>query len=259
MKQPPRVLVTRAAHQASALAEQLKSLGADPVVVPTIAIAEPESYAELDAALSRLDAFDWVVFTSANGVEAAQRRMKPGAAWPKIAVIGSATERAVRSALELRVSLVAETAVAESLAEALEKVAMRQDGSATRFLLVRAEKARDVIPERLRAAGAEVTIAAAYRTVMPDEAVRQVQTAFADDVDAVVFTSGSSVMHLASVLDAAHLKMPQGVRLASIGPVTSCAITERGWRVDVEASQARIETLATELMQYLLHAKSGAG
>src|SRR5277367_2162370 len=155
-----RILITRARHQSSDLANQLEALGATPILIPTIEIAPPSSFAALDAALTCLRTYDWLLFTSANAVEAFHRRAQflhltqlP----KKIAVIGPATLRAANE-IGLTVDLVPPKYVAESLTEAL-----LPEASGKSFLLVRAAEARDILPETLIAAGASVTIAEAYR------------------------------------------------------------------------------------------------
>ena len=168
----PRVLVTRSPRQSSELATQLSALGLEPVLVPAIELAPPSSFDALDAALAQLSSYDWLIFTSANAVEAFHRRLESAGTARRsrgavrIAAIGPATARALES-VGLAAEVIPPQAVAESLTEALLPHARQADGSATRFLLVRAEDARDVLPDALRAAGAEVTIAPAYRTVVP--------------------------------------------------------------------------------------------
>jgi uroporphyrinogen-III synthase len=256
----PRVLVTRAPHQASALADALCALDAEPVVVPAIEIAELESYAALDTSLAQLCAFDWVVFTSANAVAVFQQRLKLVEAAitakpsrPRVAAIGAATVQALETH-GWRADLVAPQAVAESLAEALAPLARRGDGSPARFLLVRAEQARDVLPAALCAAGAEVAIAPAYRTVMPEGSLEKMRAVFAAadcGVDAVTFTSSSSVRNFFALLDAAGVVLPQSVLRASIGPITSAALREFGYEADVEAGDALVGSLAGAVMRAL--------
>jgi len=151
-----RVLVTRAAHQASKLSDGLRALGAEPVEVPVLEIRPPISFDPLDAALRQLDSYDWLILTSANAARALAERaaaLRIPLAQPvrlKVAAIGEATAEAARKA-GLQVALVPEAYVAESLVEGLLARAAGQ-----RILLARAAVARDVIPDALREAGAEV-------------------------------------------------------------------------------------------------------
>src|ERR1700722_8733506 len=145
-----RILITRARDQASALATQLEAVGATPILIPPIELVPPASWCTLDAALASIRSFDWLIFTSANAVEAFITRARTLHLPPhpkRIAAIGSATARAVAEA-GLTVDLIAPQAIAESLAEAL-----RPHAGGASMLLVRAAVARDVLPETLTAAG----------------------------------------------------------------------------------------------------------
>ena len=260
-----RVLITRSRGQASALAARLEELGVEAIAIPTIALAPPESFAELDAGLARLGEFDWVLFTSANAVAAfgeralglgLMRKGTVGKGWDgdgpgiKVAAIGAATARAVE-AIGWRADLVPAEAVAESLAESLipEVKAGRR-----RMLLVRAESARDVLPERLRAAGAEVVVAPAYRNVVPEESIPLLQGIFAEPgswPDAITFTSSSTAVNLLRLMEQAGVTLPGTVVLASIGPITSGTLRELGYPPHVEAAAATIESLVEVLAEQL--------
>jgi uroporphyrinogen-III synthase len=238
-----RILITRARGQASALAEQLAALGATPILIPTIELDPPSSYAALDAALA--SNFDWLVFTSANAAEAFAARTRQLGIAPKvrrIAAIGPATARAVAAA-GFTVDLTPPQSVAESLAAALVPHA-----AGASFLLVRAAVARDILPEALAAAGAKVTIAEAYRTVVPRESIVELRELFANDPpDAITFTSASTAQNLVALLDAAGLRVPGQSVLASIGPVTSQAMRDLGLKPGVEAGEATIPALVEAL------------
>jgi uroporphyrinogen-III synthase len=237
-----RVLVTRAAGQASVLATQLEALGARCILIPTIELAPPVSYCAMDAALASIRSFDWVVLTSANAAYAfAERARSLG-----IAAIGPATARAVvESGLGSEVELMPTVSVAESLAEALLPHA---EGAS--MLLVRAAVARDILPEMLTAAGALVTIAEAYRSVIPAESVAALTTLFRDQApDAITFTSASTARNLVALLEAGSLKVPEGIVLASIGPVTSAAMRELGLEPTVEAREAGVGSLVEALAE----------
>jgi uroporphyrinogen-III synthase len=241
-----RVLVTRAAGQASELADVLRELGMEPVVVPVIEVAEPSSFAALDSAIAELAGFDWLLFTSANAVEAFARRARDVEAEARIAVIGEATARAVEAA-GMRADVVAEQAVAESLAEALMAYVRRADREPARMLLVRAEEAREVLPETLRSAGADVTVAAAYRNVVPEGSVAAVRGLFArveDAPAAITFTSSSSARNLLALCEAAGVEIPAGALRISIGPITSATLRELGYPAHAEAATASVRALA---------------
>jgi uroporphyrinogen-III synthase len=250
-----RILITRTRYQASELATQLEALGATAILIPTIEIASPTSFAALDAALTCLGAYDWLIFTSANAVEAFHRRAQNLVKTlhltqlPRhIAAIGAATLRAANE-IGLTVDLIPPHYTGESLAEALLPEAPGRS-----FLLVRAAEARDTIPEALTAAGATVTIAEAYRNQLPPDSVPAIQHLFsapANYPDAITFTSASTARNLCALLEAANLTLPPNVTLASIGPVTSEALRDLGHPPTIEASEPTIPALVQSLRTHL--------
>jgi uroporphyrinogen-III synthase len=252
-----RILITRTRQQASELAAQLEALGAEIILLPTIELAPPSSYVALDAALDGLCGFDWLLFTSANAVHAFHERAQLHQLSPKpqrIAAIGPATAKAVES-IGLNVDLIPPSYVAESLAATLIP-----DAPGRSFLLVRAEEARDVLPNSLAAAGAQVTIAPAYRNLAPPGAIPALQRLFANpaahpaaSLEAITFTSSSTARNLVALLEAADLNLPPGIALASIGPITSATLRELGYQPTLEAAQptvpALVEAIAAHLRQ----------
>jgi uroporphyrinogen-III synthase len=257
-----RILITRSPHQASDLADRLRALGAEPILIPTIELSEPTTFTPLDDALAHIGTFHWLLFTSANAVEAFDRRREhlghsePLALgpWPSAtAAIGPATARALE-AVGISPTLIPPQAVAESLTEALLPHALQPDGSPTRFLLIRAETARDHLPNTLRAAGADVTIAPAYRTVIPAESVAHLKTLFATPEtwpDAITFTSSSTAQNLFTLLEASGLTLPPSILRASIGPITSQTLRDLGCPPHVEAAEATIPALVEILVKGL--------
>lgn len=238
-----RILVTRARGQASALASLLEAEGATVIQIPAIEIVAPESFASLDEAIRELTGYEWLVLTSANAVNAMVRRageLGVSLKVPKTAVIGPATAAALIAAgLVERVSLMPERFVAEDLAEA-----MVPHAAGARMLLVRAAVGRDVLPDRLRAAGASVTIVEAYRTVVPVGSVDALRRLFRETgPDAITFTSASTAVNLAGLMEAAGVGVPEGTVLASIGPVTSRAMRGNGMEPSFEAVEATVESL----------------
>jgi uroporphyrinogen-III synthase/uroporphyrinogen III methyltransferase/synthase len=247
-----RVLVTRAAHQAGKLSEGLRALGAEPVEVPVLEIQPPADLAPLDGALDALDSYDWFILTSANTVRSlADRAQSLGLslhARPRqqVAAVGEATAAAAHQA-GLPVALVPETYVAEALVDCLaDQVAGKK------ILLARAAIARDVIPDELRAAGAQVDVVDAYRNVMPAAAPELLRKALAEGVDAATFTSSSSVTHLADAARAAGIAFPfAGVAAISIGPITSQTLRDLGWEPAAEAKVSDIPGLIAAVEQAL--------
>jgi uroporphyrinogen-III synthase len=230
-----RVLVTRAAHQAGKLSDGLRALGAEPVEVPVIEIQPPASYDALDSSLRKLEAYDWLVLTSANAVHVlAERAAAFGIVFaeksPQVAAVGNSTAEAARQA-GLTVALTPDVYVAESLVSALgERVRGR------RVLVVRAAVARDVIPDALRAVSAYVDVVDAYQNTIPAGAPERLRSALSGRIDAATFTSSSSATHLAEVARASGVSFPfAGVPAISIGPITSATLRELGWTPAAEA------------------------
>ena len=232
-----RVLVGRSKAQAPALSRLLRARGASVTEIPFIEIRAPVSWREFDGALDNLSAYDWLVLTSANGVEAMHGRMRKlklplrALAKLKIAAIGPAT----RAALEgrgVKVSITPREYVAEAVVQSLKPYAHGK-----RILLVRARVARDVIPRELRKAGAEVDVVAAYETVLPADSRRKLKHLLRDPKrrpQVITFTSSSTVRNFVKLAAGARL---DGIRFASIGPVTSATMRELGLPVSVEADE----------------------
>jgi uroporphyrinogen-III synthase len=250
----PRVLITRSPHQASALADQLRALGADPILIPTIELADPTTFAPLDAALAHLDTFHWLLFTSANAVEAfAKRAGNPTVSTQKIAAIGSATARALEAA-GLPVHLLPPQAVAESLADQLLPHALQPDGTPTRFLLLRAEIARELLPDTLRSAGADVTIAPVYRNLVPSDSIAAIRHLFSMRERwpaAITFTSSSTATNLLALLEASGLSLPQKILRISIGPITSQTLRDLNLPPHAEAAESNLPSLVAEVVKSL--------
>jgi uroporphyrinogen-III synthase len=247
-----RVLVTRALHQARSLSDGLRALGAEPVEVPVLEIRPPASFAAMDEALRRLGSYDWLILTSANTVHALAGRaaaLEIALDQPsrlKVTAVGAATASAARKT-GWRVAFVPEKYIAESLVEELQTQAEGQ-----RILLARAEVARDVIPNALRAAGAEVDVVDAYRNVLPEAAPAQLRRAVAEGLDAATFTSSSSATHLAEAARAAGIAWPlAAVPAISIGSVTSQTLAGLGWEPAAEAVPSDIPGLIAAVERIL--------
>ncbi len=207
-----KILVTRARAQASKLSSALKILGAEFVECPTIKIVAPsDNYLAADTAIKNLRSFDWIIFTSANGVEKFFERLKvyglDARALNKVAAIGSATAEKLLS-FGIIADVVPKDFVAESLAESLKDFV---DGK--KVLLARAEVARDVLPKSLKTFGAEVTIAPIYKTEVEPPA----QIDF-DSIDLITFTSSSTAKNFVAAYGAEVLKK---IPSAAIGPITA--------------------------------------
>jgi len=247
-----RIVVTRAQKQTERLSGLLQEFGADVIEVPIIEIHAPDSYEALDTALQNIIQYDWLVLTSVNGVEALFTRLQPlglsvdSLQHLKIAAIGPATEERIQDH-GLVVDVVPPRYVAEEVVRALRKLVRGE-----KVLLVRAKVARDIIPDELRHAGAQVDVAEAYQSVIPDDAKTRMSRAFSANrlPDAITFTSSSTVKNFFSVMLGTDIpsKLSQ-VKFASIGPVTSDTLREYGLRVHVEADEYTMEGLAQALVR----------
>jgi uroporphyrinogen-III synthase len=249
-----RILVTRAREQAGRLAEALQGLGAEVLRLPTIEFLPPESYAHLDSLLEDITSFHWLIVTSANGAAALADRIRflriPHARLDhlQIVAVGPATAVAL-SHMGLKATIMPDQYVAEAVVAMLKERVAGQ-----RILLARAAVARDVIPEQLRKCGADICVAETYRTVVPSDSVEQVRTLFAAASrlpDAVTFTSSSTVNNFFTLLGAASVQPPPGLKAVSIGPVTTQTLRQHQWEPARQAAQYNIPGIVEACVQLL--------
>jgi uroporphyrinogen III methyltransferase/synthase len=243
-----RIVVTRAKDQADALASKLEALGACAIPLPTIETQPAADPAPLDRAIANLSCYDWLIFTSANGVRYFMERLDRSTAdlrglRAKICAIGPATRAAVE-ALHLKVDLMGKEYVAEGLLAAFAA----HDLAGKRVLLPRAAVARDLVPAELTKRGAEVDVVEAYRTVIPADAAERAAAVFARKPDAITFTSSSTVQNFVA---AAGAKTLEGVKVVSIGPVTSRTARDLGIAVAAEAREYTVEGLVEAALSTL--------
>ncbi len=249
-----RVLVGRARHQAGALSAELRRHGAEVIEIPFIEIRKPRSFKPLDSALQNLSDYDWLILTSVNGVEAMWDRLRnlrlksragDAAGRMRVAAIGPATRKAIEQR-GTRVDVMPKEYVAESVVRSLKSKVRGK-----RVLLVRAKIARDVIPQELRRAGAHVDVVEAYETVVPQSSrrrLRQVMDNPRRRPHVVTFTSSSTVKNFVELLGApknskSRAAQLQGIRAASIGPVTSATLRQFGLPVQIAAKEFTIPGL----------------
>ncbi len=244
-----RIIVTRARAQASDFVIKLEAAGAEAVEFPTIETVDPESWEDFDTALERVGEYDWMIFTSVNGVKYLLKRLKETGrdirdlAGPKICAIGKITAKTVEDAA-MRVDLVPDEYRAEAVIEAIGDV------KGKKIFIPRAKEAREVLPEELRKKGARVDVAAVYRTVKPDtkkdevlEMIRQ------GKIEMVTFTSSSTVTNFAEMFGDGELKEVQGkLKVASIGPITSATAEKLGFNIDVTPDEYTIEALTRSII-----------
>ncbi|MGZ4787718.1 MAG: uroporphyrinogen-III synthase [Terriglobales bacterium] len=243
-----RIIVSRAKEQAGSLSTLLRDKGADVLEIPFIEIRPAQSYEALDKALENLLAYDWLILTSVNGVTALFSRLEQQGKSEadllhlKIVAIGPATRKAIEKH-GLPVDVMPEEYVAESVVEEMKEQQIRGE----RVLLVRAKVARDVIPNALREMGAKVHVMEAYETVVPDSSRTAILEALSAPHKpyAITFTSSSTVKNFIELIgeDRARSSLLDGVKLCSIGPVTSTTLKENKLRVDIEAKEYTIPGL----------------
>lgn len=288
-----RVLVGRARHQAGALSGELRKCGAEVLEIPFIEICKPRSFRPLDTALQNLHSYDWLILTSVNGVEAmwdrlkqlriAPRGLKPAIAsingamkgrsstvarlpqrssassatvgHLRIAAIGPATKKAIEQR-GIDVDVMPKEYVAESVVRSLKRKVKGK-----RVLLVRAKVARDVIPRELRQAGAHLDVVEAYETVVPQRSRRRLRAALANPrrrPNVVTFTSSSTVKNFVELLGRRSSSL-EGIKMASIGPVTSATLRELGMAVDIAAREFTIPGLINAIVDAITSSRSTDG
>ena len=244
-----RIVVTRTRKQAGALTKQLRSLGADVIELPTIRIEPPTDLRAFAELVQDAHAYDWIVFTSPNGVNAFfdlfyklydDAREIGGA---KIAAIGPATAERLKH-FHLRVDLQPDEFVAEALAREFRKEGGIEN---LRVLIARAEKARDLLPRELSALGAIVDEGFAYRTVPETrDDVGARRRLLEEGADLITFTSSSTVENFMAL----EFPWPAKMQVASIGPITSRTARERGLEVAVEARRHDIPGLVEAIRKF---------
>ena len=247
-------MVTRAAEQATELVQRLEHLGAEVVLLPTVAFVDPGSWAPLDEEIRRLDSFDWLILTSQNAVRYFSRRCRELGVSPlsaqhsglRVAAVGPATaETAAREGL--RVDYVAQRHHGEALAEELKTAV-----AGCRVLLPRSDRARADLPAALRASGAEVVEVIAYRTAEPDTLKSDAWKGFVHgEADVVTFASPSAFQNVADEIGIEEfVRMANHCVVAALGPVTAHAIRETGVPVSIEATKSTAAGLAEAIEKY---------
>jgi uroporphyrinogen III methyltransferase/synthase len=250
-----RIVVTRPRDQSANLVAHLQELGATPIECPAISIAPLRDTTRLDEAIGRLDSCDWVIFTSANGVKAFTERMaalgrdRSVLCARKLAAIGPATRSAIEK-LGCRVSFVPDAYVAEAIVEQIEDVAEK------RVLLPRADIARGALAAGLAKRGALVDEVAAYHTLHGDQATTLAALLRAGAVDAMTFTSSSTVRYTIEALIDTGLSREEAVALMDsttivcIGPITAGTAEECGLQVTAVAEEYTTRGLVEALVKH---------
>ena len=244
-----KILNTRARSQASTLTKKFESLGAEVIEFPTIKITAPsDNFNGLDAAIKNLRGYDWIIFTSANGVENFFERLKifkldaRAFADSKVAAIGSETAQTL-SKFGIIADVIPKEFRAESLVDALKDEVAEKN-----ILIARAEIARDVLPRELEKLGANVTVADAYKTVADAENIDEIKSQL-DSVDFVTFTSSSTVENFVKTLGIESLKK---IKTAAIGPITAQTLKNFGVDATVTAETFTINGLVHAIKKFYL-------
>jgi len=245
------IVITRPEKQAGELASLLSEEGARIIHFPTIEIVPPEILDDLDRALANIEDYDWIIFTSANGVRFFFDRLSTRGKdvrdlkGIKICTIGPATKAAIEKR-GIPVDIVPEEFISEGVVAALKG----QDMQGARVLIPRAEVARDVIPEGLKELGATVDVAVAYRTVSSGRDGKELERLIEEGkVDVITFTSPSTVNNFVTIVGE-DFNLPENIRIACIGPVTEKAAQKAGLRVDIMQGPYEITGLVSAMKEW---------
>ena len=248
-----RILVTRARSQALSLVQRIESLGGEVVEFPTIEIRPPESYDPLDQAINQIGCYDWLIFTSVNGVEQFLNRFEKlgkniaDLAGIEVGAIGPETAKRLTAA-QIQPSLVPKQYQAEGILEAL----ISETVLGKRILIPRAAKARDILPETLRRWGARVDVVEAYQTVLPQVDVSALCKALREGtIDMITFTSSSTATNFAAMLRDQDLpRLLSRAVIACIGPITRKTVEDLGMRPEVVSEEFTIPGLVSAMVDY---------
>jgi uroporphyrinogen III methyltransferase / synthase len=248
-----RILITRPSHQAEEFRGRLAALGAEVIAFPAIEIRDPSSWESLDRAIGDVEAYQWLVFTSVNGVEKFFSRY-----WKlkrdlrdlkgiRIAAIGSATEKAV-AARGLKVEVLPDEFKAEGLLQSLKGKVLK----GSRILIPRARVARDVLPDELKRQGAHVDVVEAYETAPPREGRERLELLLDErPLDMIVFTSSSTVTNMVEMIMPGSLCTTlQHTAIAAIGPITKQTAEAHGLAVQVQPNQYTIPALVDAIVSF---------
>ena len=254
-----RIVVTRARAQAGGLAGKIEELGGEVLEFPTIEIQPPASFAALDEAIARIADYDWLIFTSVNGVEQFLTRLECSGKSladfqsKRVVAIGPPTAERLKGA-GISSCLVPEQYQAEGVLEALKPEELR----AKRVLIPRAAKAREILPETLRQWGAVVDVVEAYRTVIPTADVSRLRSLLQEGtVDMVTFTSSSTAANFVKLFRGEKLSdILHGTAIGCIGPITEATVQELGGKADLVSAEFTIPGLVRAMVDFF---ERGAG
>jgi uroporphyrinogen III methyltransferase/synthase len=254
------IVITRPQRQADDLAHLLSAEGAYPISFPTIKIVAPANWQELDEAIDKLTTYDWLIFTSANGVHFFFERLREknkdirDLKGIKICCIGPATAGPIEDK-GIKVDLVPGQFIAEGILQSFAGI----DLKGKKILIPRAAKARDILPEGLKKKGAEVDVVTTYRTVNSGKKKEELAAIIDDDkVDIITFTSSSTVTNFVEIMGR-DFKLPAHIDVACIGPVTEAAAKKAGFKIDIQQEEYTMEGLVQSLINHVKNKSSRTG
>lgn len=256
------VLVTRPCQQSEDMTRQLEAVGATVAYCPTIEVLPPNSWAQLDSSIRRIREYDWVVFTSANGVRFFFDRLNEietaGAealASAVVCAIGPATARALKQAGVVAQVTASDSRAEGALKEIIDHVGSEQKIQGLQFLIPRARVAREVLPAGLRKLGARVDAVETYQTVKPEIARESILRLFNEtSIDVVTFTSSSTVSNFAALVGMTDLSDLLGnILVVCIGPITAETAASHGLnniiQPDLYNAEALVESIVRSIGQ----------
>ena len=245
------VVITRPQRQADDLARLLTDQGASSLAFPTISIKPPSDWSELDRAIGQLESYQWLIFTSANGVHFFFERLREKGRdirdlkGIKICCIGPATARQIE-ARGIRVDLVPDKFIAEGILKSFASMNL----SGQRILIPRACRARDILPENLKKQGAIVDVATTYQTINSGRKKEElVEWINAGEVDVITFTSSSTVTNFVEIMGADYA-LPPHIKIACIGPVTAATAKKAGFQINISQEEYTMEGLVQSLINH---------
>jgi uroporphyrinogen III methyltransferase/synthase len=251
-----RILVTREHVEGF---EPLEELGAEIIEFPTIEIVPPESYAGLDASIDEIQTYNWLIFTSRNGVKYffsrffEKERDIRDLSGIKICAIGAKTAKEIRK-FGLIVDLVPDEFSAEGLIKSVQEFQGPEVKGlkGIRFLLPRAEKAREIFPEKVRELGGQIDVPVTYRTIKPEFRGKRLKRFLREGkITIATFTSAATFNNFREIMGDDAEELLRGVAIAAIGPVTAKAVEKAGLRVDIMPEEATIEAMVKEIIQWI--------
>jgi uroporphyrinogen III methyltransferase/synthase len=248
-----KILITRAREQSAEFVTRLKKLGAEVIEFPTIEIVPPLSWRNVDHAIAQLKSYDWIIFTSANGVNFFFQRLKEkgktrrSISGIKLCAIGPATAKQLKKK-GAQVDYIPKEFVAESILRGFKRMGIE----GKQILLARAEKARDVLPEGLKKMGAGIDVVEVYRTIKPKGGAKRLRKLLEEKrPDVITFTSSSTVNHFAELPKGTDLKKAlKDIVIACIGPITARTVREAGLKVHIQAEEYTIPALTRAIAGY---------